>query len=290
MSIVRQNIMQSATRHFSENGYAATSIQEIADDCRIAKGSLYKFFQSKEDLFTEVQDAQQMALYSEFENIRADVALSLREAFILETECHFEFFQRNKCILIDSKELNTSKGQFPTSFLRLRASLLKYSKEGLIRLLGDEITPNIWDLVIMYNGIVREFIFLLIFENKPLNVREIAVYIVDRIEEIAAGIVQKKTQPLLQNEIMNHYIKCEMAGDSLPIAEYRTRLLENLLSTIKELPITNFRKAELNDAIALLQEELAKDNPKFVLIKALLGFLAKEHALKNSVTQLERFV
>lgn len=290
LSIIRQNIMESATRHFSKNGYAATSIQEIADDCGIAKGSLYKFFQSKEDLFIAFHDSQQKAFYTEIESIRADATLSLREAFVLETECHFEFFLNNKFIMHDIKELNASKGHFAPSFLRLRANLLKSTKEGLIRLLGEEVDPNIWDLVIMYNGIVREFIFLLIFENKPLNVREIAFYIVDRIEEMAACIVQKKTQPILQNAIMNNYMQCEMTGESITIAEYRTSLLENLLSTVKELSITNFRKAELSDAIALLQEELANEYPKSVLIHALLGFIGKEHELENIVRQLERYI
>jgi AcrR family transcriptional regulator len=290
LSIIRKNIMESATRHFSEHGYAASSIKEIADDCGIAKGSLYKFFQSKEDLFISVHDFQMMALFTEIENIRANITLLLREAFILEIECYFEFFLSNKFILLDFKKMNASKGHFAPSFLRLRANLLKYSKEGLLRLLGEDVEPNIWDLVIMYNGIMKEFIYLVIFENKPLNVREIAVYIVDRIEEMAACIVQKKPEPILQNAIMNNYCHCELANESIPIAEYRTSLFENLLSTVKELSITNFRKADLSDAIVLLQKELAKEYPKSVLIHALLGFVGQEHELKNIVGQLKRYV
>ncbi|MBP1994448.1 AcrR family transcriptional regulator [Paenibacillus eucommiae] len=290
MSIIRQNIMESAARYFSEHGYAATSIQEIADDCGIAKGSLYKFFQSKEDLFIAFHEAQQEALYTRVESIRADAALSLREVFILETECHFEFFLNNKFIMHDIKQLDASKGPIAPYFLQLRANLLKYSKEGLIRLLGEQFRPNIWDLVIMYNGIVREFIFLLLYENKPLNIKEIAVYIVDRVEEMAACIVQKKTQPLLSNTMMNHYMQCEKAGKSILIKEYRTSLLANLLSTTKELSITNFRKEELSDAITMLQEELAKESHKSVLVHALLDFVGKEHELKPIVRQLERYV
>ncbi|MFF2755445.1 TetR/AcrR family transcriptional regulator [Psychrobacillus sp. NPDC058041] len=290
MSIIRQNIIESATRHFSENGYEATSIQEIADDCGIAKGSLYKFFPSKEDLYIAFHDSQQMAMYTKIEKIRGDATRSLREVFILETECHFEFFLNNKFIMHDIKKMNTSKGHYAPYFLRLRANHLKYSKESLIRFLGEVICPNIWDLVIMYNGIAREFIFLVLYENKPLNSRNIAVYIADRIEELSECIVQKKTKPILQNSLMDNYMQYEIAEKSIPVEEYRTYLLGNLLSTVKELPITNFRKTELNDAIALLQEELTKEAPKSILIHALLDFIGKEHELNNIVSQLKRYI
>lgn len=289
MSIIRQNILESASRYFSKNGYAATSIQEIADDCGIAKGSLYKFFQSKEDLFNAFHDSQQMALYTEIERIRSDTSLSLRDAFIFETECYFKFFLNNKFIMHDIKELNGSKGYIAPLFHRLRANLLNYSREGLLRLLGKEVESNIWDLVTIYNGIVREYIFLLTFENKPLVIKEISIYIVDRVEEMAACIVQKKTQPLLKDAIMNNYMQCEMARHSILAAEYRTSLLENLASTVQELSITNFRKAELSEAITMLKEEMANENPKFVLIHALLGFVGKEHGLENMIRQLEHY-
>src|ERR1700737_4732161 len=107
MSIMRRNIMESAMRHFSEKGYEATCIQEIADDCGIAKGSLYKFFQSKEDLVIDLLKEQQQSLYDEIDRIRTDQALSLREAFIRETEYHFEFFMQNKFIMREIKEMSS---------------------------------------------------------------------------------------------------------------------------------------------------------------------------------------
>ncbi|MCQ6557117.1 TetR/AcrR family transcriptional regulator [Paenibacillus mendelii] len=290
MSIIRQKIMESASRHFSLQGYAATSIQEIADDCGIAKGSLYKFFQSKEDLYVAFHDSQHIALETEIESIRSDASRSPREVFILETECHFKFFLNNKFVMHDIKELKDSNGDFSPYFLRLRASHLKFSKDGLTRLLGEDIGHYIWDLVMIYNGIVREFIFLLLFENKPLNVKEVAGYIVDRVEEMAACLVQKKTKPILQEALMNEYMQCEMAGKKISIAAYRTSLLDDLSSTLKELPTTNFRKAELSDAIALLQGELDNDKPKAVIVHALLDFIGKEHELQYIVKQLERLV
>jgi AcrR family transcriptional regulator len=49
-----QNVMEAAITVMSERGYAATSVQEIADRVGVLKGSLYHYFSSKEELLFRV--------------------------------------------------------------------------------------------------------------------------------------------------------------------------------------------------------------------------------------------
>lgn len=49
-----QNVMEAAIAVMSERGYAATSVQEIADRVGVLKGSLYHYFSSKEELLFRV--------------------------------------------------------------------------------------------------------------------------------------------------------------------------------------------------------------------------------------------
>jgi AcrR family transcriptional regulator len=287
MSIIKQKIMESAMRHFSEKGYEATSIQEIADDCGIAKGSLYKFFQSKEDLLIELHYGQQKTLYDEIDRIRADRALSLREAFIRETEYHFEFFMQNKFIMREIKEMSSTSGKIAPFLLRLRSKLLSNCKDGLLVYLGKEMEPNIWDMVAIYTGIMREFMILLVFENKLLHIKEVSIFLVDRMEEMASSIHHKQYKPILQDAMMNEIIELG-AEYSLSVAEHRTSLLQTLCSTIMELTATNYRKTELQEAVTLLREQFDNKQPKAVMIKALLNFLGEEHSLKGIVRQLEQ--
>jgi len=51
---VRERIFQSALRHFSEKGYAATSLREIAEDARTTKPMIYYYFGSKEGLYGSI--------------------------------------------------------------------------------------------------------------------------------------------------------------------------------------------------------------------------------------------
>ena len=49
-----EEIVDAAARLFSQQGYAATSIQDIADSVGILKGSLYHYIHTKEDLLDAV--------------------------------------------------------------------------------------------------------------------------------------------------------------------------------------------------------------------------------------------
>lgn len=51
---VRERIFQSALRHFSNKGYAATSLREISDDAATTKPMIYYYFGSKEGLYGSI--------------------------------------------------------------------------------------------------------------------------------------------------------------------------------------------------------------------------------------------
>ena len=56
-------LVQTAARLFYERGYDATSIQDVADELGILKGSVYYYIKSKDDLlFAVIDDHHQMAL------------------------------------------------------------------------------------------------------------------------------------------------------------------------------------------------------------------------------------
>ena len=47
-------LKESAREIFADKGYKATSISEIAKQARMAVGSFYKYYESKEDIFLDV--------------------------------------------------------------------------------------------------------------------------------------------------------------------------------------------------------------------------------------------
>jgi TetR/AcrR family transcriptional regulator, cholesterol catabolism regulator len=49
-----QDVLEAAVRVFHQKGYASASIQDIADDVGVLKGSLYHYIDSKEDLLARL--------------------------------------------------------------------------------------------------------------------------------------------------------------------------------------------------------------------------------------------
>lgn len=88
----REEILQSATRVFAAHGYQHTELQAVAADAGIAKGTLYLYFESKEELFLAAVDQglQQLSAFidARIENI-SDPLLRIGQAI----RGYLEFFQ-----------------------------------------------------------------------------------------------------------------------------------------------------------------------------------------------------
>lgn len=74
----RARIMNAAVEEFANNGFENTSIQQIAKKSGISVGSVYKYFENKEALFTSVV---QQGL-SSLENLLVDLADSSEDIYI----------------------------------------------------------------------------------------------------------------------------------------------------------------------------------------------------------------
>ena len=51
---VRERIFGSALRHFSQKGFAATSLREVSADAQTTKPMIYYYFGSKEGLYGSI--------------------------------------------------------------------------------------------------------------------------------------------------------------------------------------------------------------------------------------------
>jgi TetR/AcrR family transcriptional regulator, cholesterol catabolism regulator len=51
----RREILMGAARAFAHGGYDATNMDQIAHECGLAKGHIYHYFRSKEEIFTEIR-------------------------------------------------------------------------------------------------------------------------------------------------------------------------------------------------------------------------------------------
>jgi AcrR family transcriptional regulator len=117
-AITRERLLGEAQRLFRERGYAATSLEQIAEAASVTKGAIYGHFSSKEDLMISAIEAAPMPAWATGLN---DQSLPLRErlaGFSRAMAVDEEF--RDKAVL--AMEL-----EFLAALLRSPDALRRYS-------------------------------------------------------------------------------------------------------------------------------------------------------------------
>jgi len=90
----RAEILDAATVVFAQHGFGAADVQEIADKTGVGKGTVYRYFPSKEELFLAAVDHGMRRLKTAVDAAIADVRLPL-ERIAEGVRAYLTFFDAN---------------------------------------------------------------------------------------------------------------------------------------------------------------------------------------------------
>jgi AcrR family transcriptional regulator len=106
----RREILIGAARAFARGGYDATNMDQIARECGLAKGHIYHYFRSKEEIFTEIRADAVRRLLEKLTAIAPvadkDPELALRKATSTVVARIFEEGDRYEPMLADPVSLS----------------------------------------------------------------------------------------------------------------------------------------------------------------------------------------
>ena len=125
-------ILAAAKQLFGHYGYRRTSIDDIAQEARIAKGTVYLYFKSKEEIFRALcQQLLETVLTAaeEAAHTPAPIEQRLRRIVAAKFDFLFELVHRS----IHARELIDAKNQ-------LSADIFSQADRRYVRLLSDTIT------------------------------------------------------------------------------------------------------------------------------------------------------
>ena len=150
----RAEVLDAAARVFHAKGYEATSIQDIADEVGILKGSLYYYISSKEDvLFEMLQEVHVAALATVLAAVEADGNPVEKIHAFVETLARFnaENTIRMGILLHDFRSLGDERrseiARERDQYDKILRRLIAEGKDaGLIR---AEIDPKVTALAVM---------------------------------------------------------------------------------------------------------------------------------------------
>lgn len=90
----RNEILSSASRLFAAHGYADTLVDSVADDLDISKGTIYRYFSSKRELFFATVDHEFQRLKTSLSESEDDSTNPL-DQIVAATSGYLGFFREN---------------------------------------------------------------------------------------------------------------------------------------------------------------------------------------------------
>jgi len=291
MSVTKQDIIRSASKMFKEKGFLAASIQEIAQDCAIAKGSVYKYFPSKEDLLCAVFDECQTVYFDRAEYLKQTGRGTPKKLLVDQIVFRFQYFIEYRHIMVDFIDLPiTQYATFHTLRNHVRARMMEWHRSWLLEVYGQRIEPVLWDLIFMYRAILKDYLQRVIYEVKLLSIEDTAWFIVDKLDALVEHMVNTGSKGLLGRSAFDQFIH----SGSNDWSNEKVRIAEELLGRVAALVEVGSggiaRRKELQEIVQLLGAEIALTQPKRPLIQALCAYLEQEQDLRSPVIQLKQIV
>ena len=158
-SDVKSLIVESATKYFSKFGFYKTTMDEIAKHIHKAKGVLYYYFKSKEELFNEVLKQELNAVKSELTQIVSsdlDSLIILKEYMLTRLKLLHKAVNYHETLKADFfekylfvKDVREDFSEFERT--QLIIILKKGKKEGYLDVKNINSTVNI--IMMVVNGI-----------------------------------------------------------------------------------------------------------------------------------------
>jgi len=148
-----EEIAQAAVKLFERKGYHATSVQDIADEVGLQKGSLYHYISSKEDLLMQLAHRSISDFNTKMERLLEDQSLTSQERLLQALENHLHVVTTHQSL---------------TTVLLREAFSLKEEPQRVIQELSDKYL-NLWTRILEEGVAAGEF--------RPVNARVTALAI-----------------------------------------------------------------------------------------------------------------
>lgn len=281
-------IIQSSFELFLNQGYHATSIQDILNKSNVSKGTFYNYFESKSSLL------QQTLLYRE-ERIQYQRELLLdgdnegdRNVFIKQLEVTF----LNKGNINMSELMDDATVSNDTSLIKfmkeLRNSFIEWIYKRLHQIYGETYHAYIAEMTMVFAGILQNlFHFSSLLKNDGNDTIAIIEYSLTSTETIMADKSRGK-KVLISNEAFEKNFKIALQNNSLysEFALHTNSLRKAIERLYGDAPqISNL----LYDLVMFTQQEIVSERPNKALIISSLTTFNSFDKLRSS-NELENFI
>jgi AcrR family transcriptional regulator len=171
-SDVRERIFSSALRHFSDKGFAATSLREVSQDAQTTKPMIYYYFKSKEGLYSSIvqEILEEMAAV-----IRGGLSAEASHEQRVMTYCqrYLEHFLENEHIIaLVLREVFGLGGAPMDAFAQTLGERVRQPLDEIVRSgmeSGSFTNDHVGAACTAITGIMNMFILAHVFGGSPIE-------------------------------------------------------------------------------------------------------------------------
>lgn len=188
----REQILEAAIKVFACKGFYQARVEEIANEAKIGKGTIYEYFKSKQDLFQEMFKYIHN-LYLEKFMVHIEKKITFKEKIEYLLESHLRFILEHKemaqVFLAEHPPLDDD---FKKWFLDLEKQKLQFLQknvmDGVKRGELKDLDPCLTARVIA--GIISYFGSSIIFNGQELTEGDLKAQSVAAVELLYGGIAR----------------------------------------------------------------------------------------------------
>ncbi|WP_165921040.1 TetR/AcrR family transcriptional regulator [Paenibacillus albiflavus] len=270
----RLQIIEAAVKCFAHKGFHATSIQEIADTAGIAKGSLYFYFKSKEDLLLSTFRHYYVSIVSQLTTVAQDHSLSPKERLFKQLHTQFNHLTESRDIILmllneHTMQVNDEMREF---FFSIRAYSLYWVYKQILDIYGEEARLYAIEGSVYLNAMMNEYLFFLLVYQMDLDLQQISHSLVARLDDIITGMISAQQKPVFTMQSMQHFM-----ARGKETFEQNTRTLVDEITDFRVIIEENVSETEARNEIAdcldALKEEITMDKPRMIILKTLLTYM-----------------
>ncbi|MHA6260121.1 TetR/AcrR family transcriptional regulator [Sporosarcina sp. CAU 1771] len=252
----KQLIMEKALELFAKQGFEATSVQQITDNCGISKGAFYLSFKSKDELILAIIDHFTKQFTSNIDYLVKNTKNNdeLLYTFYFSV---FESFSKHSdfAIVLLKEQMQSFNNDF---ILKMRTydQIMENTILSMVdRLYGDAVKQTRYDLAFCIKGFLKIYSEFFIFHNTPLDIDLLARSLTEKTEILAKTI----TVPFVSDELVQqiHQSTCNEVT--------KEQILEELEQCIKDI-----EESIEKESLLLLTQELLEPTLSPALVKGLI--------------------
>src|SRR5699024_1614448 len=267
-------LMETGMKLFAENGYHATSIQEIAAEAGVSKGAFYLYFHSKEHfLATSIQFYHHRLTkqINQVEHLRLSPKEKLAEQITVLAEhiCKFKDF-----ITMYLRE-NMPIGKYTDDlFQQIKRENIQWLKTNITSIYKEAVEDYLMDVIIQFEGLLTGYLKWMVLDDVDIDERKLGPFLVDRLDDLVRGLIQRDAAPLTTLDI------CQTENNGI------VDVIQTIKKKLLTLPLTEKKINQLYDALTIIEKESFQEKPQSTIIQGMLAHLRTVPELAEESEQI----